>query len=614
MKGFKVLFISGILALCLAGLPLWTIGRLAAAPPAIAQPSSTQARVRNGDFEQGETAWAKVGSHGGVVAAGNPGNGMRIWPSVLDTNNLAYIAQQIHLPSTTNGATFRYDYRFTTEGGSLVFATFGAAIYTDLNQNPLVTLHEITDSSQLSSEWQTTPKTLSTAEVAALQDAHSAGLPLLLVVLLQAADLSVTVDNISLTVDGAMSYPVVAGEIVFLGQNASNYNTTVNRIKIDGSGRQTLWSHPDDTSPNIYDVAWKPDASEIAFSSDHEFAYSAYHADIYGMDAAGGHLRRITNPPAKTSWPNGHATGTVTGRIHNSGISFPAPFLIYIQGAKEPVSVSMPAFDEEVSFTVPDVEDLGTGINQFAVFSWSGGQCANGREYKPAVGDVQAGTTVDVGTLSFNGLCNHYNANHISWKKDGSQVGFLVGGVPQRVKSSGETGGTELFAGADFSNLDLAWSPLDDRILYTRRRDPGTGNTIFLTSAGGATGTQLALDNQNDHENPVWLPDGTGFLFTYNGGQAIGRYTFQSGQSQVLVTFYGERVENLSIAPDGQYLAFERQNVDNSRRDLWVLAVDKPNQQWQVTDDGRSGNPDWSRQAPGSPSQPKSIFLPTLMR
>lgn len=574
---------------------------------------SAQETVRNGDFSQGESGWGKVGSLTGVTANGNPGNGMRVWPSVLDTNNISYVLQQIHLPTTTTGVSFDYSYRFSAEGSSLAFGSYAAAIYTDLNQAPIVTLHQITDAGSIDANWHTAPKTLSASEVAALQNASAAGQPLYLVVFLQATDLSVTVDNISLMVDGAMSYPTVAGAIAFLGHNNSNNNTTVNRVQPDGSGRQTLWTHPDTIDPDIYDVRWKPNATEIAFTSDHEFAYSAFHADIYGIDSNGGNLRRISNPPQKSSWPNGRATGTITGKIANQGPSFPSPFLIYVQGAKEPVSVSMPAFGGEATFTVPDVEDLGVGVSHFAVFNWSGGSnCANGKEYEIAIGDVQAGQTVDVGTLTFNGLCNSYNANHLTWKGDGSQIGFLLAGVPQKVMSSGEAIGTSLFNSTHFSNGDTDWSPQDDRILYSRWRENTTNNTIFLTTAGGATGTQLSIDNQNDHENPVWLPDGTGFLFTYNNGQAIGKHTLQGSQSQVLYTLYSERADNPSVSPDGKYLVYERQNVDGSRRDLWVMNISKPNEQWAITSDGRSGNPDWSRTNPGS--QSASIYLPQIVK
>jgi len=571
---------------------------------------AAQETVRNGGFDQGETAWGKVGSLTSSTNEGNPGGGMRIWPSILDQNNLSYVAQQIHLPTTISAASFNYSYHFEAQGSLTNFGGYRVGIYTDLTQAPIITLHEITNGGQIDFTWHIFPKTLSAGEVTTLQNANGAGQPIFLAISLQAANLSVTVDNVSLSVDGAMAYPTVTGEIAFLGQNASNNNTTVNRIKPDGSPPQTLWTHPDTIDPHIYDVAWKPDATETAFSSDHEFGYSAFHADIYGMDPNGGNLRRISNPPQHSSWPNGHATSTDTGKILNRGVSFPAPFLIYFEGAKEPVGVSMPTFDGEVSFTAPDVEDLGVGVLQFVVFHWSGDQCTNGKEYHVAAVDVQGGGTVDVGTLTFDGLCNHYNAGDISWKRDGSQVGFLLGGIPQKVKSSGEAIGSQLFAGTHFSNSDLAWSPVDDRILYSRWRDGTANPTIFLTNAGSDGGSALSIDNQNTHGNPAWLPDGSGFLFTYNDGAAIGKYTFATGQSTMLVQFYGEKADNLSLSPDGQYLVFERQNIDASRRDLWVMNVAQPNEQWALTSDGRSGNPDWSRQNPTS-ATPTPMATPT---
>ncbi|KOR29553.1 hypothetical protein TI04_08335 [Achromatium sp. WMS2] len=576
--------------------------------------------VRNGGFEYGKKSWNRSDVIIHEIDEGNPGKAMIIQPPGT-TDGVGSVIQLIHLPTTISASHFSYNYRLEVSSSSSNprFSSLSVALYASgANAPPIAVLHNV-GYAQLPIDWQnwqTISWDLTPDDITALQNAHAAGQLPYMAIVIQAVGVSAVVDNVSLTVDGTINYPEV-GEIAFLGENSTNARPTVNRIKPDGSEQQTLWIHPDTITPSIYDVAWKPDASEIAFISNHEGGYSPFHSDIYGIDPTGGNLRRISNAPMHSTWPNGHATGTITGKIHNAGLSYgPDSSLIYIQGAKKPVIVSIPSKGNEVSFTVTDVEDLGVGVNQYAIFSWSGSgtgwSCANGKEYHAAVGDVQAGTTVDVGTINFDGLCNHYNPRSISWKHDGSAIGFFIGisTESKKVNSTGDGVGNTLFTEASDSkySTDLAWSPVDDRILYTNRSLSSLNDFIAIASENGQGAWVDNRDTQATSDNPVWLPDGTGFLFTsnknsiYNDAQLIGRYNLQNNQYQYIYTLYGgERIDNLSLSPDGKYLVFERALGDGGSN-LWIMNVDKPSEQWQLTNDGHSRNPDWSRQNPVVPA------------
>jgi Tol biopolymer transport system component len=157
--------------------------------------------------------------------------------------------------------------------------------------------------------------------------------------------------------------------------------------------------------------------------------------------------------------------------------------------------------------------------------------------------------------------------------------------------------GTDLFT-APLTADDLAWSPVDDRLLY-RNWLIGGGGGIFLTSVGGGAGTRLVDDGGALWVMPAWLPDGSGFVYTQD--DTLHEYSLSSGQSGRLAQFYNEYVSNPSVSPDGQYVVFERQTTGTPiRHDLWILNRGRPAEMWELTQDGRSSNPDWSRTDPTS--------------
>lgn len=69
-------------------------------------------------------------------------------------------------------------------------------------------------------------------------------------------------------------------------------------IDSNGNNDRLLWTHPDAKEPlGLFDLAWRPDGKELAFSSAHEAVYSFYHADIYSIKPDGSGFRKITNAP-----------------------------------------------------------------------------------------------------------------------------------------------------------------------------------------------------------------------------------------------------------------------------------------------------------------------------
>jgi len=568
-------------------------------------PASEMNLIRNGTFDWDKSAWATNPMGTGVATEyGRQGPGMQIWTEFSD--NLGYIYQEIHPPTQAWAANLSLDFRFLPGYGAAL-GYFRARLATETST--IATLLDITPTNYPGEAWQSTgARSLSGAELAALNSAWSAGEHTYLVIELYAQSLQVNVDNVAFRVSGQMTYPALSGSIAYVGLDSGGYPVRVGRIDPDGAGDRTLWTHPS-TVPQtnaILDVAWRPDAREVAFSSNHESLYSAFQSDVYAVRPDGRGLRRITNPPSKAKLDaGGYAMGSVSGSVYNN-YGQVAMFMVYVEGAADAVSVDIDYFGDETGFTVPHVADLGAGLH-YVVFTWSSGSQANCKEYAAAVVDVAPGQTANAGTLTFDGHCGTYDSRSISWRRDGSAIGVDVI-TPRRFLASGQAIGTDLFT-APLTADQPAWSPVDDRLLY-RNWLIGGGGGIFLTSAGGGAGTRLVDDGGALWVTPTWLPDGSGFVYTQD--DTLNEYMLSSGQSTTLTQFYNEYVFSPSVSPDGQYVVFERQTTGTpTQHDLWILNRGRPTEMLALTQDGRNSNPDWSLQEPATAYR---IYVPYAYR
>ncbi len=307
-----------------------------------AKPVVDMELIRNGGFDLygqfGEpNGWVKAGTGSGVDATAGQDGGPAMGMEAI-TEAQASLFQTLRLPTTTTAGVVKFDVRMTPLlGGSVAQIFVRVVTETDTLATALASGNVIADTGWLSINY-----TLTGADVANIQAAHQAGHPVYLIFDLfqnPAGGFKAYVDNVSFEVSGSTDVPSSAGSIAFVGSDASGNPKTVNRIDPDGTNRQTLWTHPS-TVPDtnaIADVGWKPDATELAFSSNHESAYSAFNSDVYGLKPDGKGLRRITNPPSKAELDaGGYQFGTVTGTIQNNRGSV-TTFLLYIEGAKSSV-------------------------------------------------------------------------------------------------------------------------------------------------------------------------------------------------------------------------------------------------------------------------------------
>jgi hypothetical protein len=611
-RTFIVLFIVVLVgSLTTSSWPMLdTVYARAEQVPMSTEPVVNKDLIRNGQFndygQYGEpNGWGKSDLGGGVDPTGGQDGSpaMKMEGITLET---VVLYQQLRLPSETTSATMDFQFRLfpkvPTYSSSAQFGAYLVAV-TD-SQGTLQTLATAGLSPVVDSDtgWQQVSYPLTPAEISQVQAAHTAGQPVYVYFQMgqgPANAFATYVDNVSFSVSGSTMLPTSAGSIAFVGSDAAGNPSTVNRIDPDGANRQTLWTHPS-TVPQtnaIADVVWKPDATELAFSSNHEPGYSAFNSDLYGLKPDGSGLRRITNPPSKAELDaGGYQFGTVTGKVRNNYKSV-TTFLLYVEGAKEPISVDVGEFNNEVGFTVPDVADLGVGLH-YVVFIWSDANNANCREYAVGVVDAEPGKTVDAGTMTFNGTCGTYSSDSISWKGDGTQVAADVI-TPRKFLATGQAIGSDLF-NAPLTANEVAWSPVNDQILYfSSTANTGTDG-IYLTTVGGAAGTYLVQTGSALWVTPAWLPDGSGFVYTAD--HELRQHILNSSTDTLLASFGSEYVFNPSVSPDGKYIVFEWQtSAVPNLRDLWIVDRANPVQLWQLTDDGHSSDPDWSRKEPTNP-------------
>jgi Tol biopolymer transport system component len=403
----------------------------------------------------------------------------------------------------------------------------------------------------------------------------------------------------------------IGGTIAYVRYQAGN-GTDIRLIEPNGANDRLILTVPDSPIGHTPTLAWRPDATELAFASDHEAPTSLYEKDIYAIRPNGRGLRKLTNGPERgklASYPKGSVTVDV---VMASGAG---PALIYIAGAAEPQTVTSSG-----RLTFRDVGDFGAGAVQGMV-----GIVGPRRWYSPGV-DVQAGQTVHAGTLRISGSADPRRADRPGWPPDGKRVGFMAGEYCGEFRTLpanppiNALGETLLAAHSSLGVLCLVdWGPtpaLANQLLYNEENSSLRG--IYRTTEGSGQPGELLVTYDIFHllVDLKWLPDGTGFLFSAaefrNGGWVnsnLYEYLFATRQLRQITTFTDEFADRFSISPDGQWIAFERA-VKGAFTDLWLVRRDGTSMQLLAR---KAGNPAWSRRTPQATLN-YLVYIPAAMR
>ncbi len=574
-------------------------------------PITDQELIRNGAFDiatsSGIDGWFRRGgdtNNAEIVPTGDAQGGpaARIYGGFQEPDKVPAIYQELHLPTSVTAATISFDVRViqtdanTPPQGEVLQGWLGVIpVSGDTPPDPnnaIVSGFVFDNPMAMPTPWQPFSVTLDQNLLNELNTARSNNqrLVVMLATFSNGFNLSLLVDNISFKVNGSQSVPAFTGEIVYVD------GKSIKRINPAGGTPQTIWTHPDDAG-EIKRVRWNPTATELAFSSDHERFFSPLEVDIYGIRADGSRLRRITNAPAQTEITSGHyRQGNVRLNIFNnaSALQTFAPFVISIRGASELKSFVLPSYQQSSQILIENVADLGG--EQAVIFIYSSAGCGANRRDAGGFVTIIPDQTVDL-DVTFNATnCAGFvgAASDMTWKRDGTEIGYVLTNGAYRVAAAGSTGpGTPWFDAGGLIET-VAWSPGDDTVLY----DPiGPGGGIYKRNLASTEAGQQIVNRTvlADPQKPAWLPDGSGFLYIF--GNDIYSADAQGENRQLIMSFpVGERALWASPAPDGTYLVFERQLGNVST--LWIMERTNPANMWQLTSGTK---PDWSRVNPSVP-------------
>lgn len=411
---------------------------------------------------------------------------------------------------------------------------------------------------------------------------------------------------------GGDQAPMTTGTIAYAHGNELRI------IEPDGTGDHLVWRTPESGIPGVtYRVgapAWRPNGWEIAFSSNHEEAYSVFDRDLYAIRPDGIGLRKLTNAPTREQAAT-YPKGTVRITIQNENLSEDS-FTIIVQGA-DPSGVVVPP-GSQVTLTVSNVADLGTGVQQGIVaaagtYRWNG----------PTV-DVKAGQTVDAGLMYIHpdSTIEGYGATQPFWRSDSTKVGYSGPYCELMSVASNPPPGfvhqTLVGTNAFLDGCRAYWGPTPataDKVLVSDFADyMDTGYMKILEMTEGTNTKPLPLYSLPDPSIQIpdlhWLPDGSGFVFARAGSDVMQRYDvnlweyrFATGTAAQVTNAvfdnpYG-MMRRFAVSPDGSKVAFEMVHKlygDSPAIgfcDLWVMNRDGSDQKLLASD---AAYPAWNPQ------------------
>lgn len=390
-----------------------------------------------------------------------------------------------------------------------------------------------------------------------------------------------------------------AGSIAYVRADTGD---EIRLIEPDGSNDRRLWAHGLADPQNVFDILsldWRPDGSELAFSSNHERTCSIFGSDIYSIQIAASSFRRVTNGPDCASL-SGYPKGSVTVTVRNDTSKFDTNFYVYVQGAPGIIGVTIP-WNGVATVTFPDVADFGA-VNQWVALLHTGDSTDLHSDYRWYVGEVdvqpaQMVTATPNPAPAFGDGAPYFGAWGPTWRNDGSRIGYARSAaaclnaysVPANNAPLGVTGEPIIMAD-DISPCSLAWGPTAataNQVIFLAYPNLGMdGATFYRAAEGAAASSATELFSLGSTVLLLWydwLPDGEGFLFVRTTEFAntsfveanLFEYNFATGSITQLTYLNDEFVRSFGVSPDGQSIVFERApSLDSLESDLWLMNRD----------------------------------------
>ncbi len=411
-----------------------------------------------------------------------------------------------------------------------------------------------------------------------------------------------------------------AGTIAYVRADTED---EIRLIAPDGRDDRRLWAHGL-ADPNevmyIYNLAWRPDASELAFASTHENTCSINHSDIFAVRPNGSGYRRITQAPACAALA-AYPKGIVKVPVKNVSIFSTLFGFVYFQGASSLQPVVLPPGGSTV-VTFNDVADFGPDVLQRAAIVDD-----PNRDYPvESVVDVQAGRTVTTAGVAITPpSIIALEAHAPTWRSDGGSLSYVYGASLYNITANPKP--------IDFGRpvIDpepspgtvsyMAYGPATraNQILFQGDSDED-GQSIFLATEGATTlGQPLVSHGYLLIRGLAWLPDGSGFVYAveeevdFDVSRAnLFEYSFASKQTRRLTNFTNTFAGQLSVSPDGKQIVFDRATAkdDSGTADVWIMNRDGSGQRLLASN---AYAPAWSPRALPAPLAHR-VYLPLTRR
>lgn len=380
-----------------------------------------------------------------------------------------------------------------------------------------------------------------------------------------------------------------------------------------GNNDRQVWTHPDAQAPfGIFDLAWRPDGHELAFSSGHQNMVSIYHADIYCIKPNGSGFRKLTNGPDYNSLKN-YKKGTVMITLKNLQYSFQqaqssvGQFTVYIAGAEMPQQVLLPPGTTK-TIEFKNVADFGAHAQPVVAIN---GQI---RWIMPGT-DVVAGKTIKTPDFNISGDgYEYFGAFRPVWKSDGSKISYRDGLCLVKTISAKPGIGVQfnpLFGTKGTSGTCYwDWGPtpaLSNQVLYLHHDTEETSGFYMKPEGEAGNPTQLYLTPESAYDLK-WLRDGSGFLYSkkyYRNSDSklvsnIFHYDIAAKKHSQVTDLQDGYARQFSVSPSGKWVVYEKCQIDEEKAetldfksvDLWVIGIDGKGDRLLVKN---AGAPAWSR-------------------